>query len=250
MAKTGWRTLIVPGVFAIAALIVLVSLGNWQMRRTAWKETVNAKIESRIGAEPVSIEDLLGRWRETGDVEYVPVRIEGRFHHDKERHLVATRSGVPGWHVYTPLARDDGTIVFVNRGFVPAERKAASTRTAGQVSEPVSLTGLARNPPSMKPNSMIPDHDPQKNVYTWRDFKAMTADAGLSGATLIPFFVEVHAGKQPSAGPRGGVTRVTLENKHFGYALTWYGLALTLIGVFVAFAMSRLKFAPKDADVA
>ena len=41
--------------------------------------------------------------------------------------------------------------------------------------------------------------------------------------------------------PRGGVTRLDLPNRHLEYALTWYGLALTLIGVFVAFARGRLR---------
>jgi surfeit locus 1 family protein len=39
---------------------------------------------------------------------------------------------------------------------------------------------------------------------------------------------------------RGGTTRIDL-NRHLEYALTWYGLALTLIGVYAAFAMSRLR---------
>jgi surfeit locus 1 family protein len=31
------------------------------------------------------------------------------------------------------------------------------------------------------------------------------------------------------------------RNNHLGYAITWYGLALSLIGVFVAFAWRNRK---------
>ena len=39
----------------------------------------------------------------------------------------------------------------------------------------------------------------------------------------------------------GGTTRIDLPNRHLEYALTWYGLALTLIGVYAAFVVSRLR---------
>ncbi|MET0529796.1 MAG: SURF1 family cytochrome oxidase biogenesis protein, partial [Microvirga sp.] len=39
----------------------------------------------------------------------------------------------------------------------------------------------------------------------------------------------------------GGQTQLTLPNNHLQYALTWYGLALTLVGVFGAFTWKRIK---------
>jgi surfeit locus 1 family protein len=39
------------------------------------------------------------------------------------------------------------------------------------------------------------------------------------------------------------VTRLELPNRHLEYALTWYGLAATLVGVYLAFAISRLRAA-------
>ncbi|HUZ91635.1 MAG TPA: SURF1 family cytochrome oxidase biogenesis protein, partial [Methylocella sp.] len=39
--------------------------------------------------------------------------------------------------------------------------------------------------------------------------------------------------------PNGGATVRDLSNNHLSYALTWFGLALTLIGVFAAFAWQR-----------
>ena len=57
-----------------------------------------------------------------------------------------------------------------------------------------------------------------------------------------PSAIDADAEPEPPGGlPKGGVTRVALPNRHLEYALTWYGLALTLIGVYLAFAISRLR---------
>ena len=37
------------------------------------------------------------------------------------------------------------------------------------------------------------------------------------------------------------MTRLELPNRHLEYALTWYGLGATLAGVYLAFAVSRLR---------
>ena len=50
--------------------------------------------------------------------------------------------------------------------------------------------------------------------------------------------------RRREACPKGGVTRISLPNRHLEYAVTWYGIALTLIGVYLAFAISRLRASP------
>jgi surfeit locus 1 family protein len=58
----------------------------------------------------------------------------------------------------------------------------------------------------------------------------------------VPFFVDADAEPaNPGGFPKGGVTRLTLPNRHLEYALTWYGLALTLVGVYAVFAAGRLR---------
>ena len=246
--RRGLRSLIVPGAFVLVALTVLVLLGNWQMRRMAWKNDVIAKVEARVDQPSISFAKAMDQWRDSADVEFVPVTVTGRFLHDRERHLVATRAGVPGWHIYTPLEVAQGTVVFVNRGFVSASSKDPATRADGQTSGTVTLETLARNAPAETPNSFVPDHDLEQNVFTWRDLSAMAAAAGYkSDAPVAPFFLDSRKDSGVSAaGPRGGITRVVVDNKHLGYALTWYGIALTLVGVFAAFAWPRLRGASRS----
>jgi surfeit locus 1 family protein len=68
------------------------------------------------------------------------------------------------------------------------------------------------------------------------------APGGPQTATALPFAIDADARPEPPGGlPRGGVTRLELPNRHLEYALTWYGLAATLAGVYLAFAVSRLR---------
>ncbi len=58
----------------------------------------------------------------------------------------------------------------------------------------------------------------------------------------MPLVIEADVQPKPPGGlPRGGVTRVQLPNRHLEYALTWYGLAATLVGVYLAFVVNRLR---------
>ena len=103
------------------------------------------------------------------------------------------------------------------------------------------LTGFARSPQAAC--LFIPASEPARNMFYWADFATMlktTSDGG--GATPAPFFVDAEAlPANPGGLPRGGVTRLSLPNRHLEYALTWYGLALALIAVYFAFAAARLK---------
>ena len=114
----------VTAVLVLAALATLVSLGNWQVRRLHWKEGLLAKIGERMHAPAVPLAEVERIQRQGGDIEYRHVRLHGTFDNSKERHFLATFEGASGFFVYTPLTTDDGAVIFVNRGFVPYDRKA------------------------------------------------------------------------------------------------------------------------------
>jgi surfeit locus 1 family protein len=229
-----------PTVLTLMGLAVLIGLGNWQMSRKAWKEALIAKIAERIGAPPIRLAgDNQVTRVETNDREYLHVSFKGRFHHDKERYLYAPAPAGLGWHIYTPLEWGPARFVWINRGFVPDERKDPATRREGQVSGEVEVTGLVRV--GHGKGAFVPDNDVARNLWYWPDAAAMHASAFAgTGASAFGYTVDADARPEPPGGlPRGGVTRLDLPNRHLEYALTWYGLALALIGVFVAFARGR-----------
>lgn len=231
-------------MLALAGLAVLIGLGTWQMQRKAWKEGLLAQISARVKADPVPLSEALRRWHENGDVEYLHVRVSGSLRHDLERHVFAVDDRLgPGFHIYTPLVTAERQLVLVNRGFVPAHLEAPSSRSVGQVGGQIELTGLVRRPTPR--GWFVPASEPARNRFYWPDYPGMLGaarEAGNGDLQPVPFFVDEDAEPaNPGGFPRGGVTRLILPNRHLEYALTWYGLALTLVGVFVAFARSRLQ---------
>jgi len=219
------------------ALAILLALGTWQVQRLAWKAGLIATIESRVDAEPLPLAEV--EKIAASEIEYQPVMASGSLKHDLEQYFFATHDGQSGWFVYTPLDLGDGRSVFVNRGFVPYDRKDPATREEGQIAGTVTVIGLSRAALTEKPSSLLPDNDPAKNIFYWKDVAAMAAHAGLDRSGLVGFFIDQRKSDVPGGYPVGGVTIVDLPNSHLQYAVTWYGLALALAGVYVALLLRR-----------
>ena len=237
-----WRAsgLLMPSVATVIALAILLSLGTWQLKRKAWKEGIVAKIAERVTAKPVSFEDLSPAALAGADIEYLHVTVTGRLHHDKEHYLYAPGQSGLAWQVLTPLEWKKDEIVWVNRGQVPDARRAPETRIQGQVAGAVTITGLVRRPHA---GSFTPPNDLKRNIWHFADPGELTraSFAGLS-VNPAPVIIEADASATPPDGlPAGGVTRLSIPNRHLEYAVTWFGLAATLIGVFLVFVRTRLR---------
>lgn len=213
------------------ALAVLVSLGTWQVKRLHWKEDLLAAIEQRSQADPVDVSAIKAALGAGEPIDYRAARASGRFLNDRERHFFATFEGQSGFYVYTPLELDDGRLLFVNRGFVPYDRKEPSTRPQSLVEGVQTITGLARARLEEKPSFMVPENDEAANIFYWKDLDRMAASTGLAADKVLPFFLDADSTPVPGGLPRGGVTVIDLPNSHLQYAITWYGLALALLGV-------------------
>ncbi|MFZ4806007.1 MAG: SURF1 family protein [Hyphomicrobiaceae bacterium] len=239
IARLRQSGLIWPTLATAAALAVLLALGTWQWQRKNWKDDLVQRIVARTVAEPVSIDAALALATRTGgDIEYLRVAVEGRFLHGAERYFYATAG--PGWHVVTPLDLGDGRRIWVNRGFVPEALRDPEKRPDGQGTGPTRIVGLVRY--DAPADAFTPANDPQRNIWYRRDIAALDASAfPPTSPRSVGFLVEAEATQAPGGWPKGGVTRLALPNRHLEYALTWWGLAATLIGVFVAFAWPRWK---------
>jgi surfeit locus 1 family protein len=227
---------------ALVGIAALASLGTWQLQRKAWKEEILARIEQRTQAAPVSFEAAIAEAQRSADVEYRRVRVRGRFRHEDERHFYAPDQRLgPGLHVYTPLETTDGTVVFVNRGFVPEALRDPAKRDDGQAAGEVEVTGLVRLPSAK--GAFTPANRPERNLWFWRDLDALYASLAKNESTRrAPFVIDAEAEPQNHGGwPRGGTTVLRVPNRHLEYALTWYGLAGTLVVVYVVFAAGRLR---------
>ena len=238
MSDANARSLMAPALATLVAFLLLVGLGVWQLHRLAWKDGLIAQIDARAHAAPAPPPPPAD-WAalRPSDYEYRHVVLDGTLDNAKETLVFRPSEDGPGYLVMTPLALASGGTVIVNRGWVPDRLKDHASRTAGDLGGTVKVTGLMRTTETR--NLFTPADDPTTGQFFTKDPAAIAARDGITAA---PFVVDADAAPaNPGGWPRGGATVIDIPNNHFSYAMTWFGLALTLLGVFGSFAWKRLK---------
>lgn len=208
-----------------------VSLGTWQVYRLAWKRDLIARVDARVHAAPVEAPGR-AQWRDVNAAssEYRHVQLRGTFLYDRQTLVWSATDLGSGYWVMTPLQQADGSVVLVNRGFAPADWCGAKNQCAPGPSGETTLTGLLR---MSEPSGLIRHNDPARNSWYTRDVPAIANARGLKDAA--PYFVDedaapgtLDAGKP--AWPQGGLTVIAFPNNHLSYLITWYVLALMVLG--------------------
>lgn len=219
-----------PSIAALSMVLLLVGLGTWQLQRMVWKEALIAELAARDSQPPVFLPRIIA---DPKALEFTPVRLSGLFLHDRELFLNArVYNGEVGFHIITPFVLADGRTVLVNRGWVPSARRAPETRAAGQIAGVVTVEGRLRVGGWTGYDLFRPANNPEKNDWLWMDLPAMAARAGIDNA-LPSIYVAAGVGENPGGLPIGGATQVEVRNNHFGYAMTWFALAVALFVIYV-----------------
>jgi len=204
----------------------LCGLGTWQVRRLHWKNDLLARIEASEKAPPAPLGDAAE--------PFAKVSATGRFDHAREALLgVEVRGTTLGAHLLTPLLRDGRPPLLVDRGWVPLERGRPLDRPEGEV----SVTGFVRE--ADRRDWASPTDDTAGRRFYVFDPAAIGAALHLPDAPA-PFGLVALA--PPGAGrslPEAARHLPRPNNPHLGYAITWYGLAASLVGVLVAFTLRR-----------
>jgi surfeit locus 1 family protein len=243
-------------VAVLPVLALLIGLGIWQLQRQEWKEGLIALRAERVYSPAL---DLVPRTRVdritergsfhgqlppqsglatiAGDAEafeYRPIRLAGRWQHDHSIHLLnRTLDGRVGEHLVTPLALTQGGVVLVDRGWVPPRGAADSGDYAGPDGR-VIVEGYIRR--FSAPGSFTPDNEPGRDNWFWLDPAAIGTSIG---ETVEAGFYVVAAPGETAGPPVGSVPEIALRNPHLHYALTWFGVAAALVGVYIAFHIKR-----------
>jgi surfeit locus 1 family protein len=224
-------------------LAVLVSLGTWQLERRAWKEVLIERLAQRAAAAPTELPAHAAWDRLQADAwEFRRVGFAATLDPTQEALVYTVGSGLradvsgPGYWVFTPARLGDGSVVVVNRGFVPEGRQDADSRRDGQVAGTVPIVGAVRWPETR--GLFTPADNPLRNLWFVRDHRAIAA--AKQWGPVAPFFIDQEAPLPPGGLPKAGKIAPNLPNNHLQYALTWYGLAIVLLVSFLAWTRSRL----------
>jgi surfeit locus 1 family protein len=218
------RRLLVPLLAALPVLAILLYLGSWQMQRLHWKTQLLADIAAAEAGPAIPL---------TADpMPYSKVAVTGRLDHGREALLgLEVRGPVLGSHLLVPLLREGAPPLLVDRGWVPLESALPVSRPEG----PVTLEGYIR------PGETAGLFTARNDTAARRFYSFVPEDIGAAlGLERVAPFGLVALGA-PGGLPDPARTLPRPTNSHLGYAITWYGLALSLLGVFAVWARRRLK---------
>jgi surfeit locus 1 family protein len=226
--------------FAIVTLTLALgmsALGFWQLRRAQDKQELLDRID-RAALEAPTVLDEFSMQRH--DLGFRAVHLSGSFLPDRQILLDnQLRDGQPGVRVYVPLriGRSD-TLVLVDRGWRPWPRRTDVPPLAKIQPGPVELDGVLLDPPGagLKLGATVAagwpllltrlelsdiEHRLQQPLLDW-----VLEDRSESRAESI------RAGMLP-------------PERHRGYALQWFGLALTLLIIYGVLAIKAVRDSQK-----
>lgn len=228
-----------PPVWASISLIVACSLfiraGFWQLDRGDQKRQLFAAFDGSVDSE--ILDELVTELSGT-DNRYRRIEIAGAY---DTRHQILLDSmmhkGRPGYHVLTQLRTDD-QVVLVNRGWVAADRDRSVLPEVAVTEEKRRVSGRLDSLP--RPGVRI-------------ESPAAATDAPWPRRLLFPTIAEIadQLGNQPyefqlllDADEKDGFVRdwrptVMGPERHVGYAVQWFGLALTLVVIYIVVNMKR-----------
>jgi surfeit locus 1 family protein len=219
------RRLILPISFGLIGIVILVSLGNWQVQRLAWKQEILAEIDGRIAAAPIEIPTDVSE----EDDRFLSVRGEGRIL-DEELHVLASSKQTGAiYRVISPFEMSDGRRIMVDRGWIKPDQK--DTAREAMIAE---IEGNLHWPQEI--DSYTPENDVAGNIWFARDVPQM-AEA-LNAAPILVVLSKTSE-TDPAVTPMP-VTSAGIPNDHLNYAVTWYGLALVWL-VMTLYYLRRMR---------
>ncbi len=224
------RRLLWPGLMAAVMLAVLLGLGTWQVQRLHWKRQILADIARAEAAPAAALPDHPD--------PYTKVQVTGYLHNELSASYGAEVRDTPagtelGTQMIVPLERDEEDVILVDRGWVPDKRPRPIAQPDGEV----TVEGYVR--PGDKPGLFSAPDNPAARQFFTLNPTAIGAALGLHH--VAPFVLVALGPAPPERYPDPARHLPRPPNNHLSYAITWYGLAIALMVIFVLWARKVLS---------
>lgn len=237
---------IVLHVVVLGIVVLLASLGAWQLRRLDERQEHNALVRQRQEAPPTNVAEL---GADEPDHAWRRVEARGRYDTDEEVLLQGrSRDGRPGSHVLTPLVLAGERAVLVDRGWVPIEMEQPPVSEAAPPSGEVRVTGTLL--PERPASALGPRNPASGEVTTLNRLDVSRLEAQVP-YPLFPNAVLLQTQEPPQDGalPAPGELPELSEGPHLSYAIQWFLFtAIALIGYGALLRKEAHKEAGDGAD--
>ena len=229
-----------PSVLAVVLTLLGVSggvwLGIWQINRAGEKRDLITSFEqgaqNAVAVGQGGLQDL---------PRYQTVELSG--HYDPQQQVLldnmpSTR-GQPGYHVLTPLQRDNGEWLMVDRGWVAAGATREQLPDVSVSADARTLRGRLDDLP--EPGIRL-GSAPQSTAQQWPRVLNYPRQQDL--VTVLGRQVAARILLLDPAQPDGyeRVWRARFRfgpERHLGYAVTWFGLAAAIAITFVVVSLKQ-----------
>lgn len=218
---------VVSTLIAFICVVILLKLGFWQLSRAEEKRDIEEALKAK---QSVVYANLIEALNDGTDDNYKSLKLTGELRNDNllywDNRVV---EGKPGYEVISVLNTDAG-FVLVNFGWV---QDKSFRQSIPEVSLPTRLDGIVGTLYSPLNNVLISDSLEQQKSWPKRiqqpDIKGLEK---LLKVPLLPTMAYVQ--KSEDYGLINNFKPVTMSpEKHVGYAIQWFSLALACLIVYV-----------------
>ena len=229
--KPGW----LPTVVTVILLYALISLGQWQLDRAEYKDTIQQLVNERQTLTAIA---YLEKPADIDEQLYLPVYIDGYF--DASQQVLLDNRVVNhtvGYDVLTPFIMQNGKSILVNRGWIKQGKTRQDIPPLDITDKRIQINGLLAKPP--QPGLVLAEN--ANNYLSWPavvQFIDLEQISDASGYTIEPMILLLDADDN-QALHREPITFKTNSAKHHGYAFQWFGLATALMVIYLTVNTNR-----------
>jgi surfeit locus 1 family protein len=204
-------------VFVYFIILVLLSLGSWQLYRLNWKIDLISEIENSLKNNPVELS-------QSDKKNYLRIKTSGTIDFDKQIYLYnLNESGKPGFEVINPIFIGNENYL-INRGWISFDKKYKSEINLFNSSNIIGTLKI-----QSRANSFKPDNDVEENYW-------FTLDRGdifsYTGKKFSKYIIYLNGDYKV---PKPKVITANISNNHKKYAITWFSMAISILLIYLYF---------------
>ena len=204
-------------VFVYFIILLLVSLGSWQLYRLDWKLNLISEINNSLKNNPVEL-------TKSNKKNYLRITTSGPVDFDKQIYLYNLNdSGKPGFEVINPILIEDQNYL-INRGWIPFNKKNQSEIN---LVDSGNIVGTLKT--QSKANSFKPNNDVEENYWFTLDRDDIFSYTGKNFSKYIIYLNGDYKIPKPK------VITANISNNHKKYAITWFSMAISILLIYLYF---------------
>ncbi len=204
-------------VFVYFIILVLLSLGFWQLYRLSWKLDLINQIENSLKVEPIELQNVEKK-------NYLRIKTSGQIDFEKQIYLYnLNETGKPGFEVINPIKIGDEDYL-INRGWIPFDKKNKPEINIIDQKNIIGTLMLQSKSSSFKPKNEI-----DKNYWFTLDREDILK---FTGRNFSKYIIYLNGSYE---NPRPKLITAKISNNHKKYAITWFSMAISILLIYLYF---------------